>query len=194
MIVWVNGPFGVGKSSTVGELLTRYPDASTFDPERWGWILQRTVGWMRPGDFQDLRAWRTGTIRAVLRRSRGSTLLIVPMSLLDPTYTEEIISCLREHGRMVVHVTLHASADVLRARIEGDVRDPGARPWRLTQLARYEAEAASLAERGPVIDTDELTPAEVADTIGGLIAAHQGPRSVHVPHATQCTFHTPSSA
>ena len=171
MILWLNGPFGVGKSTAVAELLRREPKAGSFDPERWGWILKRTIGLVKPGDFQDLRAWRTGTIRGAVRRSRSTEFLVVPMTLLDVGYADEILDGIRSRGRQVLHVTLHASAPALRKRIEQDERDPGALGWRLEQLPRYEAAAAALAQRGPVIDTDEQGQAAVASTLESLLAA-----------------------
>jgi hypothetical protein len=170
VVLWLNGPFGVGKSSAVTEFRRRDPQARSFDPERWGWVLQRTVGLVRPGDFQDRRAWRTGTIRGVARRSRSTQLLLVPMTLLEPEYTDEILDGIRSRGRQVLHVTLHASSPALRKRIEHDEHDPGALGWRLEQLPRYEAAAAELAQRGPVIDTDQLGHADVASALETLLA------------------------
>jgi hypothetical protein len=165
MILWLNGPFGVGKSSTAAELLRREPGAQHYDPERLGWVLQRTVGVFRPGDFQDLRAWRRGTIRGVARRARSASTVVVPMTLLAPEYADEILSGLRDRGLEFRHVTLHGSSDALRRRIAADTDDPGAKDWRLGQLSRYEAVASSLAERGPVIDTDALSRDEVATAV-----------------------------
>jgi hypothetical protein len=92
------------------------------------------------------------------------------MTLLEARYVEEILDGIDSRGRDVLHVTLHASSPTLRERIEHDKDDPGAHDWRLKQLSRYEAAAASLAERGPVIDTDRLGPAEVATALEGLLA------------------------
>jgi hypothetical protein len=169
VILWLNGPFGVGKSSAVAELVRRDPQIRIFNPERWGSVCKRTVGLVKPGDFQDLPAWRHGTIRGVVRRSRGTGVVVVPMTLLDAGYAVEILDGIRSRGRAVLHVTLHASTPTLRERIKHDQDDPGARDWRVDQLSRYEAVAASLAERGPVIDTDDLGAAEVASALEILL-------------------------
>ena len=59
MIVWINGPFGVGKSTTSGLLAAAWPQAIEFDPEVLGYVLRR---WQPDGlqidDFQDLSVWR----------------------------------------------------------------------------------------------------------------------------------------
>lgn len=58
VIVWINGVFGVGKTSTAAELVSLLPQMRVCNPERLGWFLQRTVGLLRPGDFQHLHSWR----------------------------------------------------------------------------------------------------------------------------------------
>jgi hypothetical protein len=154
VILWINGPFGVGKTTVARQVA----NATVYNPEVLGGILQRTVGAFRPGDFQDLAAWRSATVRGIARR-KGA--VVVPMTVLNPNYLTEMLHGLRDRGREVVHVTLHASRAELIGRIESDDIDPDARQWRLAQVESYEAAAADLAQRGPVIDTTGVTPAGV---------------------------------
>ncbi|MBQ1026063.1 ATP/GTP-binding protein [Micromonospora sp. C95] len=168
MIIWINGPFGVGKTTTVAKLHASLPDATTYDPEVYGGVLQRTLGILRPGDFQDFSMWRTGTIRGAARRARRNATVLMAMSVLNLDYQLEILDGLRRRRLDVLHVTLHASSDVLRRRIEADTVDVGARPWRLEQLDRYEKAFHGLAERGSVVETDGLGPDEVAAKILAL--------------------------
>ena len=164
MIVWLNGPFGVGKTTVAAELVRRMPGARTFDPERLGWLLKRTVGVFRPGDYQHLRLWRRGTVLAASRRARGSRVLIVPMTVLRRGYLDELLQGLRHRGHDVRHILLDASPDVLVERIEHDgVPDP--RVWRLDNLGTYLTARHALKSYGAVVDTDDLTPSEVADAI-----------------------------
>jgi thymidylate kinase len=39
MILWINGPFGVGKTTTAGLVAKRLEDAKIFDPEYVGYIV-----------------------------------------------------------------------------------------------------------------------------------------------------------
>jgi hypothetical protein len=164
MIVWLNGPFGVGKSTCVAELVRQDRAVRVHDPERLGWWLQRTVGVLRRGDYQELRSWRRGTVRTAARRARGTDLLVVPMSVLEPLRVDELLGGLAAR-EPVRHVTLHASPAVLRARIDADVHDEGARDWRRRGADRYAAVADELAARGPVVVTDGLAPAQVAAAV-----------------------------
>ncbi|UJP39687.1 AAA family ATPase [Cellulomonas palmilytica] len=166
MILWLNGAFGVGKTTCATQLAARRPHTRTHDPEALGWWLSRTVGRVTGvSDYQDLRAWRRGTVRATSRRADGTDLVVVPMSLLDAAHADEVLGGLAARGHEVRHVTLHASPDELLRRIDADTTDPGARAWRRTQVARYSAAADHLAARGPVVATDGRTPDEVARAV-----------------------------
>lgn len=59
MIVFLNGPFGVGKSTTARILATLLPDAVHYNPEHIGVGLRMALGpFYRAEDYQDLAAWR----------------------------------------------------------------------------------------------------------------------------------------
>jgi len=168
VIVWLNGPFGVGKTTVAAELVRRRPAARAYDPEKLGWMLKRTVGVLRPGDYQNLRLWRQGTITGADLRARRVDSLFVPMSVLCLGHAEELIGGLRRRGHEVRHVLLDASPDVLVERIEADqVPDP--RVWRLDTVGTYLSARRALRELGHVVDTDDLSPDEVADAVEGFI-------------------------
>ena len=58
LIIWLNRPFGVGKSTTAHALLRRLPQAVLFDPEPCGTALRDTMANVQTAaDFQDLRPW-----------------------------------------------------------------------------------------------------------------------------------------
>src|SRR5690348_7546872 len=43
MVIWINGAFGVGKTTVARALHERWPDAVVFDPEQLGFVLRRIV-------------------------------------------------------------------------------------------------------------------------------------------------------
>ena len=47
MIIWINGTFGAGKTTTACELHKRKPNSTVYDPERFGYVLMANI----PKDF-----------------------------------------------------------------------------------------------------------------------------------------------
>ncbi|GHG01080.1 hypothetical protein GCM10017783_11610 [Deinococcus piscis] len=63
-ILWINGPFGVGKTQAAYALAQRLPGSFVCDPEQLGFALQRMTPPLLRGDFQDIPLWRSGTREA----------------------------------------------------------------------------------------------------------------------------------
>ncbi|WP_159187936.1 hypothetical protein [Escherichia coli] len=74
MIIWINGPFGAGKTTLAKRLRDRRSKSLIFDPEEIGFVVKETVPMPASGDYQDLPLWRGLTIAAV-REIRGKALL-----------------------------------------------------------------------------------------------------------------------
>lgn len=54
MIIWINGTFGAGKTTTAYELVKRLEKAFVFDPERFGYVLMKNIPpALQKDDFQD---------------------------------------------------------------------------------------------------------------------------------------------
>ncbi|MGI5177682.1 AAA family ATPase [Dactylosporangium sp. CA-152071] len=171
MIVWINGPFGVGKTTLTKELCRRDPKARAFDPERIGWVLKRTVGRLKSGDYQDLPVWRSATVTAAAWQTRGADPLIVPMTVVRAPVLAEVFDGLRSRGHEVRHLLLDVSAPVLIDRVEHD-DDDDPQAWRLDQLGAYLTARRDLrAHADAVLDTDDLEADEVADDAEAIIAA-----------------------
>lgn len=86
MLVWINGPFGGGKTQTAYEIQRRLPGSVVCDPEHVGFGLHRMTPAQLRGDFQDLPAWRQGVYEVldmVLTKHDGPA--IAPMTLLRRT-------------------------------------------------------------------------------------------------------------
>lgn len=173
MIIWVNGAFGGGKTTLAEELHRRLPDALPFDPEYVGYIL---VKWAPPadsGDFQDIPLWRKLVAEfAVGLAGEYGKSLIVPMTLVNASYRDEIFEAISKAGHSVLHVFLDVPAAELRRRIEAQVlvednpeADAASRRFRLDNVdrcvsARDELPAATLVLRG-----DQYSAAELADQV-----------------------------
>jgi hypothetical protein len=118
MLLWINGPFGGGKTQTAYELNRRLPGSVVCDPEEVGFGLHRMTPRALRGDFQDLTAWRAGVrevLDMVLRKHDGP--VIAPMTLVNPGYFDEVVGRLREDGHEVHHFALLAERDTVLRRL-----------------------------------------------------------------------------
>jgi hypothetical protein len=118
VLLWINGPFGGGKTQTAYELHRRLPGSVVCDPEHVGFGLHRMTPPALRGDFQDLTAWRAGVrevLDLVLRKHDGP--VIAPMTLVNPGYFDEVVGRLREDGHEVCHFALLAERDTVLRRL-----------------------------------------------------------------------------
>jgi hypothetical protein len=164
-VVWLNGPFGAGKTSVARSLIGLREDAALFDPEPLGrGLLDASPA---STDFQDLPQWRELTIVGAARLVRGTSLLIMPISVLSLDYVGELRAGLQAHGLGVRHVVLDVSEAELQRRIAGDTAESvDAARWRLRQLPRFlEARARLCAEADLVVVTDGLSVTSLSRTI-----------------------------
>jgi thymidylate kinase len=170
MIVWLNGTFGAGKTTTARLLVRALPQARIFDTETVGYMLEHVL--TEPvEDFQDNRPWRTLVVRTaveVLNHVGGT--LVIPQTVLNEGYAEEIFGGLAAEGVKTHHFVLHVDRDELVRRITEDQEEAGARQWRLDHVERYEAARTWLSEKGTVVDTTAKGPQEVVALIAGGVA------------------------
>jgi hypothetical protein len=120
VLVWINGPFGVGKTHTADEIQRRLAGSIICDPEHLGYGLHRMTPPHLRGDFQDFRTWRKGTLEVLERlldRHEGD--VIVPVTIIEPAYLAEILGPLRENGHQVRHYALRAERATILRRIRG---------------------------------------------------------------------------
>ncbi|MEV4974584.1 AAA family ATPase [Streptomyces scopuliridis] len=116
MLLWINGPFGGGKTQTAFELQRRLLHSVVCDPEHLGFGLRRMMPAQLRSDFQDFAAWRQGVVEVLdLVLSRHDGDVIVPMTVIEPVYAREILGALRDKGHEVRHYALLADrATILR--------------------------------------------------------------------------------
>ena len=173
MIIWLNGTFGVGKTST-GTLLTQKSRRlRLFDPESVGYMLRPNLFDHSVSDFRHWESWRvlTPIVAAELIRFSGQSL-VAPQTVLEENYWDELERGLSEHGDEVLHVLLDAEEGVIRSRIEADQTEVAAKPWRLDHMPKYASARSWLASRADlVVDTTHLAPQQVADRIWDVAAA-----------------------
>ncbi|MFD7028710.1 NUDIX domain-containing protein [Streptomyces sp. NPDC059917] len=162
MIVWINGAFGAGKTSTARELTGLLPDATLYDPETVGEALRLLLPRERldeVADYQDLPSWRrlvVDTAAALLAEVGG--VLVVPMTLLRQEYRDEIFGALAARRIPVRHVLLAPEETILRSR----AATVGGRSWSQAHFSSYREALGWLASDAHVIDNGALTARETA--------------------------------
>jgi hypothetical protein len=189
MLVWINGPFGGGKTQTAYEIRRRLPGSIVCDPEVLGRAQHRMMPPAPRGDFQDLAAWRHGVYEVLDLAVTGSTgSIIVPMTIVEPMYFRETVGRLRDHGHDVRHFALLAQRNttVRRLRERGLGHAVQMIAGRNAAL-RLESFAVSRLDlwlerlQGPEfaeqVWTDHLTITQVADHIAGSAGLPLTPNS-----------------
>ena len=166
-VVWINGAFGAGKTTVAEKLIERWPEAILYDPELLGTLLYNLLpAPLNSGDFQDIPLWRRLLrITAIELLSQYERPLVVPMTLVVPSYFEEIVGGLRREGVRVDHFTLLASEETIMARVRGSDREE----WAMSQLPRLAGLRDPLFERH--IDSDTANADEIAGEIASAVMA-----------------------
>ena len=164
MILFINGPFGVGKTSAARILVEKTPNAMLYDPEKIGYLLQRLLGPVKKvEDFQDYALWRRlVVVVARVLRAMSARTLVIPMTVWRRDYFDPIVAGLHRVDSDLWCFWLTASERGLTRRIASDADDTGAYGWRVSHV-----EVCLNASRDPAfgteVPTDGLTSVEVAD-------------------------------
>ena len=181
MLLWINGPFGGGKTQTAYELRRRLPGSVVCDPEHVGFGLHRALPPGLRGDFQDLPAWRQGVYEVLdlaLRRHDGPVL--VPMTVVEPVCFAETVGRLRAaHGEeRVRHFALLAERDTVLKRLteRGLGRGLKRESFAVRKLDGC-LERLAAPEFAHHIRTDALTVPQVADRIAELAGLRLAPNT-----------------
>ncbi|WP_166022111.1 AAA family ATPase [Streptomyces chilikensis] len=180
MLLWINGPFGGGKTQTAYEMHRRLPGSVICDPEHLGFGLRRMMPPPLRGDFQDLASWRQGVVEVLdLALTHHEGVVIVPMTVTDPGYFAQTVGRLGELGHDVRHFTLLAQRETVlrRLRERGLGRLPGrlAGGWKARRseswaVERLDGALERLKEPGFAehLWTDDFTVPRTADRIAVL--------------------------
>lgn len=166
MIVWINGAFGAGKTQAAYELQRRLQNAYVYDPENVGFFLRKNLpAGLCTEDFQDYPMWRTFNLEMLDYIARGfDGTVIVPMTITNPQYYEEIIEKLSQN-HPVKHIILCARRETLLKRLAS--RLEGSRSWAAQQIDRcIQAFDTDITEQK--LDTDDLSVEQVAAQIAAI--------------------------
>lgn len=168
MIVWINGAFGSGKTQAAYELQRRIPNSYVYDPENTGFFIAKNIPLsISENDFQDYPMWRKfncDMLDYISKHYAGH--LIVPMTITNRQYYEEIIAYLSEKYD-IKHIILYAEKKTLLRRLAS--RLEGRQSWAAQQIDRcIRAFDEDITEYK--IYTDNLNVDQVVEQIAAICA------------------------
>ncbi|MDN3026265.1 ATP-binding protein [Streptomyces sp. S.PB5] len=189
MLLWINGPFGGGKTQTAYEIQRRLPGSVVCDPEHAGFGLRRMLPPELRGNFQDLKSWRDGVVEVLdLALAKHDGVVIAPMTVTNPVYFAETVGRLGELGHDVRHFTLLAQRETVLKRLRergfghllqyvgGKNSGLGRETWAVQQLDHC-LERLSGPEFAEHLWTDESTVPKTADRIAVLAGLRLRPNN-----------------
>ncbi|WP_368654971.1 AAA family ATPase [Ornithinibacillus sp. 4-3] len=136
MIIWLNGAFGSGKTTSAFELKRRLPNSFVYDPENIGYFIRENIPKeLHESNFQDHEQWRIFNyemLKYISNTYEGT--VIVPMTIFHPQYYEEIVQKLIDEGIPLRHFILYADKNTLLKRL--NKRLERGETWAKSQIDR----------------------------------------------------------
>lgn len=168
-IIWINGPFGIGKTQTAQALNERLDGSFLFDPEEMGSALRKLTPKFS-GDPQAHPMWIPLMLDALQYAAKEADgPLIVPVTIADVPRHRRLMSGLKDRGMTVHHFTLLASPEVIQARLRRGESVPDASQIQ-ARLEEFKGEAFATH-----IQAGERTPNAIAEEIAGQLGLNLRP-------------------
>lgn len=165
MIVWINGAFGSGKSTTAELLHSKIKFSHIYDPEQVGYFLWDSfpTEMKKKGDFQDIEIWRSINYQVIKHmHDNYNGILIIPMTIANIDYYNQIIGNLIEDGVEIYHFILNADKENIKHRLIS--RGERENSWAEQQINRC-LQAFNSNNNGEKINTNNLNVEQVVNII-----------------------------
>ena len=175
MIVMINGPFGIGKTTVSQMLKESVENAMIFDPEEVGFMLRNIVTEdiklpsEKTGDFQDLKPWKVLTVDVAENLIKTyQKNLIIPMTIWNTEYFSYIRNGLKKIDNDIHHFCLLAKKETIFQRLTKRGDAPGSWTFQQTEkcLNSFENNPQLFSQ---LVYTDEMNVCDVHQYIMKLI-------------------------
>lgn len=170
VVIWVNGTFGVGKTTTAVQVVAMSDQLRLVDPEDVVFLLRNNLPDHDVTDFQQLEPWRSlvPVVAHEICRYTGQTLVAV-QTVLNENYWDQLKEGFIARGHVVIHVLLDADPVTLHARIDADTDGVNNREWRHRHVDTYGTARSWLMPAADLtIDTTLASP----DTAAHAVYSH----------------------
>lgn len=163
MIIWISGPYGVGKSTLAEAMVEKMENALIFDAE----IVGDAVRSNYPDDpygyiYEDYPLWSEFCCKLLTDvHNTFHKDILVPMTLLRNSSYESIIQKLHDNGVETYLVVLEASYDSVHNRILARGEAEGC--WCMENIALAREGCSALP--GMHINTDGVTVDDLVEII-----------------------------
>jgi len=145
VIIWLNGTFGCGKTSTAAELHSLVPSSRVFDPETVGYMLQPNLADQPVADFRHWPPWRPLVVATATELARFTGQhLIAPQTIL--VRAVRLWSAWQQCSRLLFELDLIAQRDLVGAHRREVRLEAGTAAVSSTAMHPHQAEAAALVE------------------------------------------------
>ncbi|ABW18161.1 DEAD/DEAH box helicase family protein [Alkaliphilus oremlandii] len=136
MIIWINGAFGSGKTTCTYELNKRLSNSFVYDPENIGYFIRKNIPKeLYESDFQNHDQWRVFNYEMLkYLNSTYEGIILVPMTLVNRQYYDEIIGRLIKENIKVKHYILYAEKKTIEKRL--NKRFEWSNSWAKSQIDR----------------------------------------------------------
>ena len=165
MIIWLNGSFGVGKTTIAENLKENMTNSIIYDPEKVGMFLYKTLP-EKKDDFQDYELWRTINYEMLKELDKQNEVIIVPMTITNLQYYNEIVGKLQKDGIKILHFILTANKESIISRLNN--RD-NSTEWAYNQVDRCVTAFQGDSFNGQKIDTNNKSIDETCSCLMKLI-------------------------
>lgn len=174
MIVWIDGTFGVGKSSVAENLqvLLNKPDVVVLDSDPFYLSGLKILRYFGGGILPQNNARFLSDFKAAIEKeiTNNISIIIVVMALTMDECRDTLLFPLQNQYSDLLHIVLTASRETIVSRIEGDSgRDYS---FAQTPLSRNMAYLQLNYPHAEWINAESITPKEAALKIIELIDKH----------------------
>lgn len=171
MIVWLDGTYGVGKSSVADKLqeLLNKPDVVVLDSDTFYLSGLKSLQYFGGGMLPQNNARFLSDFKNAIEKeiTNNISIIIVVMALTMDECRDALLFPLQNQYSDLLHIVLTASRETIVSRIEGDSgRDYS---FAKTPLGRNMAYLQLNYPQAEWIDTESITPKEAAKKIVELI-------------------------